>query len=64
MKKPKKPEFDEILTLNKARQYIHINFATLRILLENGEIPGRQVNGRWKVCRKDLDAWVSSGNKG
>lgn len=48
-----------VLTLREAATYLRIGTTTLERLAEEGEIPGVQIDGRWRFPKPNLDDWLS-----
>lgn len=48
-----------VLTLREAATYLRISTSTLERLAEEGEIPGVQIDGRWRFPKPNLDDWLS-----
>jgi len=49
----------EILTLNEAAAWLQVSPRALREATARGEVPGRQVCGKWRFSRPALHAWLS-----
>jgi excisionase family DNA binding protein len=67
MKKPRKPKTDaapaigdRLLTLREAAEVLRLNPRTVRDYVQQGEIEGRIIGGRWRFRRADLDAFFEN----
>ena len=57
-------DFPEIMSLNQARQFLHLHIDTVKKLFIDGIIPARPTGVReWKVFKGDLIEYIRSGNK-
>lgn len=48
-----------VLTLREAAAYLRIGQDSLLKLAEEGEIPGVQIEGRWRFPKPNLDDWMT-----
>ncbi len=48
-----------VLTLREAAAYLRISPESLLKLAEEGEIPGVQIEGRWRFPKPNLDDWMT-----
>lgn len=53
----------DILSMNEAARFIHVDKGYLKVALESGEIPGRLIGKQWRIFKQDLIDWVRSGNQ-
>ncbi|HBK68403.1 MAG TPA: hypothetical protein DDZ91_07160 [Firmicutes bacterium] len=55
----------EVMTLSDLRKYLRTNHYRVKKLLEEGTIPGNQVNerGDWRVLKVDVDDWLRNKRK-
>ena len=49
----------EIMTPREVAEYLHVHVRTIYRLVKKGEIPGREVEGRWRFKKDVLDKWLS-----
>ena len=47
-----------VLTLREAAAYLRISPSTLEKLVEADEIPGVEIDGRWRFPKLNLDDWL------
>ncbi|MCH7905654.1 MAG: helix-turn-helix domain-containing protein [Armatimonadetes bacterium] len=47
-----------VLTLREAAAYLRISPSTLERLVEGDEIPGVEIDGRWRFPKLNLDDWL------
>lgn len=73
MSRPKQtlpPIGDRLLTLEEAAEVLRLSPRTVRQYVQQGDLVGRIIGGRWRFRRADLDAffanaprnWDFSGN--
>lgn len=48
-----------VMTLREAASYLRISAPTLQKLAEDGEIPGVQIDGKWRFPKPNLDDWLA-----
>ncbi|MCH7946126.1 MAG: helix-turn-helix domain-containing protein [Armatimonadetes bacterium] len=48
-----------ILTLREAAAYLRLGSKALERLVENGEIPALEIDGRWRFPKTNLDDWMT-----
>jgi excisionase family DNA binding protein len=48
-----------VMTLREAAQYLRMSPAKLELMAQEGEIPGLQLDGRWRFTRSAVDEWMS-----
>ncbi len=48
-----------VLTLREAAAQLRVSSKMLQALAEEGEVPGFQVEGRWRFAKNQLDAWIA-----
>jgi hypothetical protein len=55
----------EVMTLSDLRKYLRTNHYRVKQLVENGIIPGNQINerGDWRVLKVDVDEWLRNKRK-
>jgi hypothetical protein len=53
------------MTLSDLRKYLRTNHYQAKKLVEDGIIPGNQVNerGDWRVLKVDVDEWLRNKRK-
>lgn len=49
-----------VLTLREAASYLRISPKTLEKLVEDGEIPAVEIDGRYRFPKSNLDDWLAS----
>ena len=47
-----------ILTLREAAAYLRVSPSTLQKLVEQDEIPGVEIDGKWRFPKLNLDDWL------
>ena len=47
-----------VLTLREAAAYLRVSPSTLEKLVESDEIPGVEIDGRWRFPKLNLDDWL------
>ena len=47
-----------VLTLREAAAYLRVSPSTLEKLVESDEIPGVEIDGRWRFPKLNLDEWL------
>jgi hypothetical protein len=57
------PNSEVLKGLNSISKYIHITQGETAKLLQDGIIPGRFINGSWRVRKECLNNWLDSGNQ-
>lgn len=55
----------DVMTLSDLRKYLRTNHYQAKKLVEDGIIPGNQVNerGDWRVLKVDVDEWLRNKRK-
>ncbi len=55
----------EVMTLSDLRKYLRTNHYQAKKLVEDGDIPGNQVNerGDWRVLKSNVDEWLRNKRK-
>jgi excisionase family DNA binding protein len=51
------PIGDRLLTLKEAAEVLHLSPRTVRQYVQQGDLEGRIIGGRWRFRRADLDAF-------
>lgn len=51
---------DRLLTLREAAEVLRLSTRTVREYVQQGEIEGRIIGGRWRFRRADLDAFFEN----
>jgi excisionase family DNA binding protein len=51
---------DRLLTLREAADVLRLSPRTVRQYVQDGEIEGRIIGGRWRFRRADLDAFFAN----
>ncbi len=61
MHKKQVPErvYPEILSLSDLQKLLRVSYGTAINLLKNQEIPGRQINGRWRIYKQNVFNWLN-----
>ncbi|MCS7223511.1 MAG: response regulator [Armatimonadetes bacterium] len=52
------------LNVSQVARYLNLHLMTVYRYLKTGEMPASKVGGRWRVHRKDLEAWIEAGETG
>ena len=47
-------------TLEEVADILRVSTATVRKLIESGELKAKKVRGQWRIRKEDLDAYMSS----
>ena len=47
-----------VLTLREAANFLRVSQVALEQMAENGEVPGMQVDGKWRFTRPALEDWL------
>jgi len=55
---------DDLLDCARAATYLGVQVTTVRRLLRQGRLPGRQERGDWRIRRADCDAWLAARRGG
>lgn len=48
-----------VLTLREAASYLRIPTKTLESMASEGQVPGFQIDGRWRFAKPALDEWMA-----
>ncbi len=51
-------EETEVYTISMAAKYLKISTQTLRKLIENEELPAKQIGRLWRIRREDLEEFL------
>ncbi len=51
---------DEVLTIEEAAQVLKVSPGIVTGLLEDGDLPGRQIGGSWRTTARALVSYVDS----
>ena len=49
---------DEVMTIEELAAYLKITHRTLYQKVNNGEIPGKKVFGKWRFHKTAIDQWL------
>ena len=49
-----------VLTIDEAAELLRVEAGVVRELAEAGQLPGRQVGGKWRFAREALLAWLAA----
>jgi len=47
-------------TLEEVAEILRVSTATVRKLIESGELKAKKVRGQWRIRKEDLDTYMSS----
>ena len=53
----------EILTLKQGQEVLHIGRTTILNMIKQKELKAFKVWGRWRICKKDLEMYLSQVDK-
>lgn len=45
------------LTVEEAAKRIRVHPQTIYVWLQDGKFPGTKINGVWRICKSDIDAF-------
>lgn len=48
-----------VLTLAEAAHYLRVRPQTLAKMAEDGELPGIEIDGKWRFLKNSLDEWLT-----
>jgi excisionase family DNA binding protein len=54
------PIGDRLLTLKEAAEVLRLSPRTIRQYVQQGDLVGRMIGGRWRFRRSDLDAFFAN----
>lgn len=54
----------EYLTVTEAAALAKVSQGRIRVLLQEGKLPGEKFADVWRIKRSDLEAWIASARKG
>ncbi|MGD8584423.1 MAG: helix-turn-helix domain-containing protein [Chloroflexota bacterium] len=53
-------DFDDILTVQEAAEYLKLAQSTIYRLCQNNQLPARKIGGAWRLSRRGLDEWIAN----
>jgi len=49
-----------MLTIEDVAKILNVSPATVRRLIEDGELKAKKIRGQWRIKKEDLDAYLAS----
>src|SRR5580700_8947691 len=53
-----------VMTVRDLAEYLHCHYGTVYRLIRQGEIPGFELGGSWRILKAEVDKWIAQGGGG